>query len=177
LLALSPLFLVVGLGVLLDVGTPILFRQLRPGRNERTFVLLKFRSMQDGRISRWGAFMRRWSLDELPQLVNVLKGDMSLVGPRPLLPEYLPYYTERERARHSIRPGLTGWAQIHGRNSASWDDRLELDVWYVENHTFLLDLQILIKTFWIVISGRGLITDPDEVPLPNLDVAREDLAS
>ncbi|MFV1981662.1 MAG: sugar transferase [Rhodothermia bacterium] len=176
LLALSPLLVIVGLGVLADLGFPILFRQARPGLRERLFTILKFRSMHDGNISRWGAFLRRWSLDELPQLANVLRGDMSLVGPRPLLPRYLPFYTDDERLRHSVRPGMTGWAQIHGRNSASWDQRLALDVWYVENRTLLLDFRILAETCWIVITRRGVIPNPDDVELPDLDVARQDLA-
>lgn len=176
LLALSPLLLIVGVGVSIDVGFPILFRQERPGLEERIFTMLKFRSMQDGGMSRWGAFLRKWSLDELPQLVNVLVGDMSLVGPRPLLARYLPFYTDTERLRHSVRPGVTGWAQIHGRNHVSWDQRLELDVWYVENRTLLLDMRILIETCWVVAARRGMVANPDDLALPDLDVARQNLA-
>ena len=176
LLAFSPVLLIVGLGVLIDVGVPVLFRQERPGLRERLFTMLKFRSMHEGNLSRWGALLRRWSLDELPQVVNVLKGDMSLVGPRPLLPRYLPFYTDRERLRHSVRPGMTGWAQIHGRNSVSWDERLELDAWYVENRTILLDLRILAETIWVVFSRRGVIPNPDDLTLPDLDVVRRNLS-
>lgn len=176
LLALSPLLVIVGLGVLVDLGFPILFRQTRPGLNERLFTMLKFRSMREGGMSRWGTFLRRWSLDEFPQLINVLVGDMSLVGPRPLLARYLPFYTEHERLRHSVKPGMTGWAQIHGRNSTSWDQRLALDVWYVENRTPLLDVRILAETCWVVVSRRGVIPNPDDLPLPDLDVERQDVA-
>jgi lipopolysaccharide/colanic/teichoic acid biosynthesis glycosyltransferase len=172
LIALSPVLLIAAVGVFLDGGLPVLFRQARPGLDERPFTLLKFRSMHDGQVTKWGRFMRRWSLDELPQLFNVLRGEMSLVGPRPLLPRYLPYYTERERRRHTVRPGMTGWAQIHGRNSASWDDRLDLDIWYVENQSIGLDFRILARTAWAVISGRGVVVNPDRVELPDLDVYR-----
>ena len=167
--------LIISAGVILDGGPPVLFRQSRPGLDEQPFTLLKFRSMHDGRVTRWGRFMRRWSLDELPQLLNVLRGDMSLVGPRPLLPRYLPYYTDRERLRHAVRPGMTGWAQIHGRNTTSWDERLGLDVWYVENQSLLLDIRILAQTAAAVISGRGIVVDPEDVDLPDLDVHRSSL--
>jgi sugar transferase EpsL len=177
LLALSPVALIVGVGVAIDMGRPILFRQERPGSGERSFTVLKFRSMHDHMVTRFGAFLRRSSLDELPQLVNVLVGDMSIVGPRPLLTRYLPYYSHRERLRHSVRPGITGWAQIHGRNTLSWDRRLEMDVWYVENRTFLLDLRIMLRTFGAVLSRRGVIPNPDNVDLPDLDVERQELTS
>ena len=157
--------------VRLNMGKPVLFRQTRPGLNERPFTCLKFRTMnaardEQGRLlsdaqrmTRLGKFLRRTSLDELPQLWNILQGDLSLIGPRPLLQRYLPYYTEEERRRHSIRPGLTGWAQIHGRNCLSFDKRLELDIWYVDHLSFWLDLRILLATAWIVLSQRGVGTD------------------
>lgn len=173
LLALTPILLIIAAGVWIDVGRPVLFRQSRPGLRERPFTMLKFRTMEDQRVTRSGAILRRWSLDELPQLWNILKGEMSLVGPRPLLPKYLPYYTDRERIRHSVRPGLTGWAQIHGRNSLSWDERLGMDVWYVENRSLALDLRIVVATVVAVVKGRGVVTNPDQVPLPDLDIARQ----
>jgi lipopolysaccharide/colanic/teichoic acid biosynthesis glycosyltransferase len=175
LLVASPLLALIGAGVLLDIGRPVLFRQERPGRDERPFILLKFRSMHDGEVSRFGAFLRTWSLDELPQLINVFRGDMSLVGPRPLLPEYLPYYSPRERRRHAVRPGLTGWAQIHGRNSLSWNERLEMDVWYVEHRSALLDARILAETIGVVLSRRGVVAKPEELALPRLDAEREQM--
>ena len=174
LIALSPLFLLVGLGVLIDRGIPVLFHQERPGLNERLFTLLKFRTMEGDQISAYGAFLRKRSLDELPQFIKVLSGDMSLVGPRPLLPKYLPFYTERERLRHSVRPGITGWAQIHGRNQLSWDERLEMDARYVENQSVWLDLRILGTSVWRVFSARDVVANPDDVALPDLDVARQD---
>lgn len=155
---LSPVLGLVSLAVWLDVGRPILFRQKRPGLHERPFTLYKFRSMNalthpDGRLlpdaerlTPFGQLLRRYSLDELPQLFNILAGHMSLVGPRPLLTRYLPYYTDRERLRHTLRPGLTGWAQVHGRHTLSWDDRLEMDVWYVLHWSLGLDFRILART-------------------------------
>lgn len=175
--------LLVAAGVALTTGRPVLFRQLRVGRGERTFTLLKFRTMTvaegpDGqplpdveRVTPFGAFLRRTSLDELPQLINVLRGDMSLVGPRPLFVRYLPYYTERERQRHSIRPGITGLAQISGRNQLLWDERLELDVKYVENRSFCLDLLILIRTAARLWSRGDVIVIPGLVQRP-LDQVR-----
>ena len=153
-----PVFLLVALAVRIDVGSPVLFRQTRPGLGGKAFQLVKFRSMTDAhgesgrllpneqRITRFGRFLRASSLDELPELWNVLKGDMSLVGPRPLLMEYLPLYTAEQARRHELRPGITGWAQVNGRNTASWDDRFAMDLWYVDNHGFWLDLKILALT-------------------------------
>jgi sugar transferase EpsL len=167
----GPLVLLIAVMVRLTMGSPILFRQTRPGLNERPFTCLKFRTMDDRRneqgqllsdeqrLTSLGILLRRTSLDELPQLWNVLRGDVSLIGPRPLLERYLPYYTSKERRRHSVRPGLTGWAQIHGRNCLSFDKRLELDVWYVEHLSFWLDLRILLATAWIVMSQRGFAAD------------------
>lgn len=171
LLMAAPVMLLVALIVRLALGSPVLFIQKRPGLNEKLFGCLKFRTLTDerdsagkllsdaARMTRLGLFLRRTSLDELPQLLNVLKGDLSLIGPRPLLTEYLPYYTVEERRRHSVRPGITGWAQIHGRNSLSFDARLAMDVWYVDNLSFALDLKILIQTAWIVLTQRGVSAD------------------
>lgn len=159
--------LLVALGVWLTMGSPVLFRQRRIGQGEKEFEVLKFRSMRnsvrpDGRprldherLTAFGKFLRKTSLDELPQLWNVFRGDMSLVGPRPLLPEYLPYYKPAERKRHEVRPGITGWAQVKHRNQASWDDRLAADVFYVERMSPLLDFQIALLTLKKVFAGSG----------------------
>jgi len=158
LVILSPLFLSIAAMVRWRLGRPILFRQERPGLGEQPFTLVKFRTMRDApvdpvdgssdqdRLDPFGARLRSTSLDELPELWNVLKGDMSLVGPRPLLMHYLPLYSERQARRHEVRPGVTGWAQINGRNATPWPDRLEMDVWYVENRSLWLDLKILALT-------------------------------
>ncbi|MDW8468606.1 MAG: sugar transferase [Burkholderiales bacterium] len=168
LAALSPLMLAIAAAIRLRMGAPVLFRQLRPGLGGRPFTLYKFRTMTEARgpdgellpdaerLTALGAWMRRWSLDELPQLLNVLRGDMSLVGPRPLLMEYLPLYDERQARRHEVRPGITGWAQVNGRNALTWPERFELDVWYVENRSFLLDLKILGLTLLRVVQGEGI---------------------
>ncbi|MBT7068619.1 MAG: sugar transferase [Verrucomicrobia bacterium] len=150
------------------LGAPILFRQRRPGNHGRPFELLKFRTMTgarsaDGslqpdsdRLTPFGRFLRNTSLDELPELLNVLRGEMSLVGPRPLLMEYLPLYTQEQARRHEVRPGITGWAQVNGRNAISWEEKFELDVWYVDHHSFWLDLRILFLTCWCVLTHRGI---------------------
>lgn len=168
LVALSPLMLLVAFGVWMVLGRPIFFRQLRPGKDGRPFIMFKFRTMSDARgkngelfsdarrLGRFGAFLRRASLDELPELFNVLKGDMSLVGPRPLLMEYLHLYTPEQARRHVIPPGITGLAQIKGRNALSWEEKFRLDVWYVDNWSLGLDLRILARTVWAVISGAGV---------------------
>jgi len=168
LLVLWPLLLLLALLIRWRMGPPALFRQQRPGRNGRPFILLKFRTMKDAngpdgqplpdaeRLTPLGEFIRRSSLDELPQLLNVLRGDMSLVGPRPLLMEYLPLYSARQARRHEVRPGITGWAQVNGRNALGWPDRLEMDVWYVENRNFLLDVKILLLTVARVASRSGI---------------------
>jgi sugar transferase EpsL len=162
--------LVVGVAAIsgLVQGRPILFRQDRPGRGERMFTLYKFRTMTDARnprgellsdeerLTRFGRCLRRTSLDEIPELFNVLRGDMSLVGPRPLLAHYLPRYSPTQARRHEVRPGLTGYAQIHGRNALAWEDRLELDVWYVDHRSLSLDLEILLRTLPVVLRGRGV---------------------
>ena len=166
--ALVPLFLLVGLAVRAVLGTPVLFRQARPGRGGRPFTLVKFRTMRNARDARGvllpdeerlttlGLFLRSTSLDELPELWNVVRGDMSLVGPRPLLVEYLGRYSSRQARRHEVRPGITGWAQVNGRNVPAWEQRLEYDVWYVDHHGLRLDLRILLKTVWTVLRGQGV---------------------
>jgi lipopolysaccharide/colanic/teichoic acid biosynthesis glycosyltransferase len=167
ILLLSPLFVVVGLAVRLTLGSPVFFRQTRPGRDAKAFTLLKFRTMKveppgvealpDGeRLTPLGRFLRCASVDELPELINVLRGDMSLVGPRPLLMEYLPLYNPEQARRHEVRPGITGWAQVNGRNGIGWEEKFELDVWYVEHRSFMLDLRILWMTVDGVISARGI---------------------
>lgn len=155
-------------------GAGVFFFQERPGKDERIFKLIKFKSMTDEkdekghllsdreRLTKIGRFIRATSIDELPQLINVLKGDMSFVGPRPLLVRYLPYYTERERLRHTIRPGITGWSQINGRNALDWDSRFEMDVYYVEHVSLWFDMKILVLTVWKVINRDGDIPDKKE---------------
>jgi len=177
LVAMAPLFLVIALSVRLFLGSPILFRQIRPGLNGKLFGLYKFRTMMDlrdergyflpdeKRISGIGKFLRKTSLDELPELWNVMKGDMSIVGPRPLLPQYLPRYTAEQARRHEVKPGLTGWAQINGRNAISWEEKFKLDVWYVDNCSIWLDLKIIALTIVKVLSGEG-ITAPGEATMP-----------
>lgn len=167
LVLLSPLLLLTAGAVAIMLGTPVLFRQTRPGLGQRPFVLYKFRSMRDlppgspplpdaERLTAFGRLLRSTSLDELPELVNVLRGDMSLVGPRPLLMEYLPLYSPEQARRHEVRPGLTGWAQVNGRNALSWDERFRLDVWYVDHRGFLLDLRILLLTLARVLRRDGI---------------------
>ncbi len=168
LIVLSPILLVVALLVRLKLGRPVFFTQERPGLHGRPFTLVKFRTMRDSpsdptdgsadgeRLDPFGSKLRSTSLDELPELWNVLRGDMSLVGPRPLLMHYLPLYTERQGRRHEVRPGVTGWAQINGRNATPWPERLEMDVWYVENRSFLLDLKILALTIPRALQRSGV---------------------
>ena len=158
LVILSPVILLTAGLVMWKLGSPAIFRQNRPGLDGKLFTMYKFRTMTNARdkeghllpdhirLTPFGQFLRRTSLDELPELWNVLRGDMSLVGPRPLLEEYLPLYSPEQMKRHNVRPGITGWAQINGRNGISWEDKFAHDVWYVENRSFLLDLQILLKT-------------------------------
>jgi sugar transferase EpsL len=181
LVATAPLILLIALGIRFKMGRPLLFRQMRPGLNEQLFSCLKFRTMNNDcdsegnlltdakRTTPLGAFLRRTSLDELPQLWNILRGDLSFIGPRPLLVRYLPHYSQEERRRHSVRPGLTGWAQIHGRNHLCFDKRLVMDVWYVDHVSFGLDLRILIRTLWIVLTQHGVdfeTTTLDELRSP-----------
>lgn len=163
-----PVILVIAALVLLVQGPPVLFRQTRPGLQGRPFQLVKFRSMTDDRdgeggllpdserISSMGRFLRRTSLDELPELFNVLRGEMSLVGPRPLLMEYLDRYTPEQMRRHEVPPGITGWAQVNGRNALTWDEKFALDVWYVEHHSIGLDLRILARTLGQVVAREGI---------------------
>jgi lipopolysaccharide/colanic/teichoic acid biosynthesis glycosyltransferase len=173
----------VALVVFLEDGSPVLFCQTRPGMDERPFLMYKFRTMKDARdpdgrllpdvqrLTKAGRFLRVYSLDELPQLVNVLKGEMSLVGPRPLLVRYLPFYTERERIRFAVRPGVTGLAQVMGRNNLAWCDRLALDVEYVERWSLMLDIRILWQTVWQVTAHKGVQVIPN-LALPPLDTER-----
>lgn len=177
LIFLSPVLLVVALLVRIFLGTPVLFRQLRPGMDAQPFEILKFRTMLDAtgpdgaplpdaeRLTRFGRFLRASSLDELPELWNVLKGEMSLVGPRPLLMEYVPLYTEQQMRRHAVRPGITGWSQVNGRNAISWDQKFAQDIWYVENQSFLLDLKILLMTVGSIVRREG-INASESVPMP-----------
>jgi lipopolysaccharide/colanic/teichoic acid biosynthesis glycosyltransferase len=175
LVLLSPLFGVLALLVRVKLGSPILFRQVRPGLHGEPFTLVKFRTMRDvpgpagkplpdaERLTPFGAFLRSTSLDELPELWNVLRGEMSLVGPRPLLMAYLPLYSARQARRHEVRPGITGWAQINGRNAISWEEKFEYDVWYVDHHSIAQDLRIIGLTIVEVfrrsgISGEGVAT-------------------
>ncbi len=171
LIALSPVLIVVALLVRLNLGAPVLFRQLRPGFGGKPFQILKFRTMREARdkngdvlsdavrLTRFGRFLRASSLDELPELWNVLKGDLSLVGPRPLLMEYLPLYSVKQARRHEVRPGITGWAQVNGRNALTWDEKFKFDIWYVENRSMLLDLRILGMTIVQVIRREGISND------------------
>ncbi|MCS0788039.1 sugar transferase [Cytobacillus firmus] len=168
LIIFFPVILAFGLLIKVKLGSPILFKQERPGLNGKPFYLYKFRSMTEERndkghllpdhirLTSFGKFLRRYSLDELPQLINVIKGDLSLVGPRPLLMEYLPLYTPEQAKRHLVRPGITGWAQVNGRNALSWEEKFEHDVWYVNNRNLLLDLKILILTIKKVIKSEGV---------------------
>lgn len=163
-----PVMAVVALLVLVNVGRPVLFRQARPGLHGRAFECVKFRTMQDlrnengellpneARLTRFGKWLRSTSLDELPELWNVLKGDMSLVGPRPLLMDYLPLYTPEQNRRHEVRPGLTGWAQVNGRNALPWDERFQMDVWYVDHRSLWLDVRILFITVVRIFSREGI---------------------
>jgi len=202
LVVLSPVLLVLALLVRTKLGTPILFTQLRPGRDGRLFRLRKFRSMLPApaetpaaravasdaeRLTRFGRILRATSLDELPELFNVLVGEMSIVGPRPLLPEYLERYNETQARRHEVRPGITGWAQVNGRNSATWDERLAADVYYVDHRSLSLDLRILGMTIGTVLGGSGVAApgsatmepfDPqDETRADGTDALRGDVDS
>ncbi|MCE9609372.1 MAG: sugar transferase [Chthoniobacter sp.] len=168
LVVFAPVMLVVSVAIALALGRPTLFRQVRPGLHGRPFTLVKFRSMTDARdasgrmkpdaerLPAFGQLLRRTSLDELPQLWNVLRGEMSLVGPRPLMMEYLPRYSAEQSRRHDVLPGITGWSQINGRNAASWPRRLALDVWYVDHQSLALDVKILALTIWTVFKSEGV---------------------
>lgn len=171
IIVLSPVLLVLCILVRTKLGSPIFFKQERPGRNEKIFTLCKFRTMTDERdengnllpdnvrLTKFGKFLRATSLDELPELLNILKGDMSIIGPRPLLVSYLPYYSEREKLRHSVRPGLTGLAQVSGRNFIDWDKRMEKDVEYVENLSFAMDIKVLWMTVQTVLGHQDEVAE------------------
>lgn len=181
LVVLSPVFAIVALLVRLLLGAPVLYGQRRPGKNGRLFTIHKFRTMHDAqpgssaveavatdseRLTAFGRFLRSSSLDELPELVNVLKGDMSIVGPRPLLPEYLDRYNETQARRHEVRPGITGWAQVNGRNAVPWDERFKMDVWYVDHRSLALDARIIGRTVWSVLSREGISAPATETMQP-----------
>ncbi|WP_353150621.1 sugar transferase [Flavobacterium sp.] len=179
-LLLSPLFIIITIGLFFaNHGHPF-FLQSRPGKRERIFTIIKFKTMNDKkdvagnllsdaeRLTKIGAFVRKTSLDEIPQLLNVIKGDMSLIGPRPLLTIYLPLYNEFQKRRHEVRPGITGWAQINGRNAISWKDKFELDIFYVENVSFLLDLKIILTTVMNVIQSKD-INQADHATISKFD--------
>lgn len=168
LAAFLPLMILVAIIIKIKLGSPIFFRQARPGLNGRVFTIIKFRTMTDAldageavrpdaqRLNAFGSFLRRASLDELPELINVLKGDMSLVGPRPLLMQYLDRYSPEQARRHEVKPGITGWAQVNGRNSLTWEEKFKLDVWYVDHQGFFLDLKIILMTIWKAIMREGI---------------------
>ncbi len=168
IILLAPLFLILSIMVAILLGAPVLFRQQRPGLGGRPFWLLKFRTMTDARgadgvllpdsvrLTRFGRFLRATSLDELPELFNVLKGDMSLVGPRPLLMQYLARYTPVQARRHEVRPGITGWAQVNGRNAITWEEKFKLDVWYVDDWSLWLDIKIIAMTIWKILKREGI---------------------
>jgi len=163
-----PVVVIIAMAAFISMGHPIIFKQLRPGKDGKPFYLYKFRTMlelkddkgdylpDEKRLTAFGRFLRRYSLDELPELWNVIKGDMSLVGPRPLLMEYIGYYTPEQARRHEVKPGITGWAQINGRNSISWEEKFKLDVWYVDNWNIGLDIIIIFLTFSKVFRGEGI---------------------
>lgn len=186
LLVIWPFLLIIAVWLhFANKGAGAFFLQERPGKNEKMFKVIKFKSMTDEcdkdgallpdiyRITPVGRFIRRTSIDELPQLINVLKGDMALIGPRPLLPEYLPYYTNRERLRHTVRPGITGWAQINGRNNCGWDKKLEYDAYYVEHLSFILDCKVVLLTIKNVLSGKDVNVIPG-LKAKKLNIERKD---
>lgn len=172
----SPIFLIISILVFIFLGRPVIFKQERPGKNEKIFTMYKFRTMTDKkdkkgkllpdekRLTKFGKFLRKTSLDELPEFFNILKGDMSFIGPRPLLVEYLDYYTEEEKHRHDVRPGLTGLAQVNGRNLLNWDDRFKKDIEYINNITFINDIKIVFSTILVVLKREG-ITDKKKVTM------------
>lgn len=168
IIVLSPLMIIIALLVKIKLGSPVIFKQKRPGLNEKIFTLYKFRTMTDEkdengellpnhmRLTKFGRILRATSLDELPELFNILRGDMSIIGPRPLLIEYLPLYNEKHRHRHDVRPGLSGLAQVNGRNTISWEEKFDYDIEYVENISFLLDLRLIVETFFKVFKREGI---------------------
>ena len=165
---LSPFMIMIAILIRLKIGSPIVFKQQRPGLYAKPFYIYKFRTMSEEkdafgnllpdeyRITYLGKILRKFSLDELPQLINVIKGELSLVGPRPLLMEYLPLYSQEQARRHNVKPGITGWAQVNGRNAISWEEKFKLDIWYVDNWSFWLDIRILLQTFWKSIKQEGI---------------------
>ena len=185
LIVLSPVLLVVAVLVRVKLGSPVIFSQDRPGKDEKIFRLYKFRSMTDGRdengellpdevrLTKFGRVLRSTSLDELPELWNILRGDMSIVGPRPLLVEYLPYYTEEERRRHGIRPGLTGLAQVNGRNACSWEQKFAYDLEYVEHYALVMDASVIFKTALKVVKRSDVLVG-SQIPAGRLDEARKE---
>ena len=184
IIIIFPIFLIIGIIVLMFIGQPAIFRQKRPGKNEKIFTMYKFRTMtnkkdEDGnllpdelRLTKLGKFLRKTSLDEIPEFINILKGDMSFVGPRPLLVEYLTYYTEEEHHRHDVRPGLTGLAQVSGRNLLNWNDRFQKDLEYIKDITFRKDLKIILKTVKKVIKKEDIVIGKNEM-IKNLNIERE----
>lgn len=186
LLIIWPFLLIIYIWLTIaNKGAGAIFYQERPGKNEKIFKVMKFKSMTDERdadgnllpdaqrLTKVGVFVRKTSIDELPQLINVLKGDMALIGPRPLLPEYLPYYTEREQLRHTVRPGITGWAQVNGRNNVTWDQKLELDAYYVEHLSLIMDIKVLFTTIKNVLGGKDVVVVPS-TKAGKLNVERAD---
>jgi len=182
---ISPIFLLLWIWLsIANKGAGAFFFQERPGKDEKIFRVIKFKTMNDRkdasgnllpdalRLTNVGKFVRSTSLDEIPQLLNVIKGDMSLIGPRPLLIRYLPYYNERERLRHSVKPGITGWAQVNGRNTVNWNDRIEMDVYYVQNISFSLDVKIIFETIRNVFYRKNVVVDPESI-MKNFDDERK----
>jgi lipopolysaccharide/colanic/teichoic acid biosynthesis glycosyltransferase len=181
---MSPIFVIVGFLIFIFMGRPIIFKQERPGLNNKLFTIFKFRTMNNSsdengvlaqdseRITYLGKVLRSWSIDELPEICNILTGKMSFVGPRPLLVEYLDIYSAQQSRRHEVKPGLTGWAQVNGRNNISWEDKFNLDIWYVDNVSFMLDLKILLKTITYIIKKEG-VTSKNHVTSPKFKSSSE----
>lgn len=189
LAVLSPLLAIVSAAVLISLGRPVLFTQMRPGLHGRLFRLYKFRTMRTGkvhtdavtavstdadRLTRFGTWLRSTSIDELPSLINIVRGDMSIVGPRPLLPEYLALYTLEQAKRHDVKPGLTGWAQVNGRNAATWEERLAMDSWYAQNRSLALDFKIVLMSVGAVLSKRGVSAPGEATVTPFSGAAGSD---
>ena len=178
LIILSPIFVIITIGLFIANSGKPFFVQIRPGKDEKLFKIIKFKTMNDDKNSQGellpdakrltiiGRFVRKTSIDEIPQLINVLKGDMSLIGPRPLLPEYLPLYNELQKKRHKVKPGITGWAQINGRNAISWQQKFEHDVWYVDKVSFLLDVKIVVMTIKKVLKSEGINAEDGNITVP-----------
>jgi len=185
ILMLVPLFFLISISVLFFLGFPVIFSQLRPGLDSKPFRMYKFRTMtnerdingkllpSDKRLTRFGRFLRATSLDEIPEFINVLKGEMSVVGPRPLLMDYLPLFNSAQNKRHSVKPGITGWAQVNGRNALTWDEKFELDIWYVHNKCFILDLKIILMTLMKILKREG-INHGDSIAMPRFTGSHSD---